>query len=65
MRGVVDGAPAAAAGIQEGDLLVKAGDRDLRTPDDLFAVLGDVEPGRQLTIGLVRGADEPTVTVEF
>ena len=29
VRGVVDGSPAAAAGIQEGDLLVRAGDQEL------------------------------------
>ena len=43
VRGVVDGSPAAAAGIREGDLLVRAGDRDLARPDDLFAVLAGVE----------------------
>jgi serine protease Do len=65
VRGVVDGSPAAAAGIQQGDLLVKAGDADLTNPDDLFAALATVEPGGTLTIGLVRGTDESTVTVTF
>ena len=65
VRGVVDGSPAAAAGIQQGDLLVKAGDADLTTPDDLFAALATVDPGGTLTIGLVRGTDESTVTVTF
>lgn len=69
VRGVVDGSPAAAAGIQEGDLLVKAGPADmgadLTTPDDLFAALAAVEPGGTLTIGIIRGADESTVTVTF
>ena len=46
VRGVVEGSPADAAGIREGDLLVRAGDRDLRSPDDLFAVLATVEAGR-------------------
>ncbi len=46
VRGVVDGSPAAAAGIREGDLLVRAGDRDLVTADDLFAALADVERRR-------------------
>ena len=45
VRGVVDDSPAAAAGIREGDLLVRAGDRDLVTTDDLFAVLAEVAPG--------------------
>jgi S1-C subfamily serine protease len=65
VRGVVDDGPAANAGIKEGDLLVKAGDHDLRTPDDLFAALGGVEAGGQLAIALVRGAEELTVTVQF
>lgn len=65
VRSVVDGSPAAAAGIQEGDLLVTAGDAALARPDDLFAVLATVEPGSTLTVGLVRGTDESTVTVTF
>ena len=65
VRGVVDGSPAAAADIREGDLLVRAGDHDLATADDLFAVLADVTPGRELTITLVRGAEELTVTVTW
>ena len=65
VRGVVDDGPAATAGIKEGDLLVKAGEQDLRTADDLFAVLGGVEAGGQLAIALVRGAEELTVTVQF
>ena len=32
VRGVVDGSPAAAAGIREGDLLTTAGDRELARP---------------------------------
>jgi serine protease Do len=65
VRGVVDGSAAAAAGIREGDLLTTAGDRDLVAPDDLFGVLGGVAAGDQLTIALVRGAEELTVTVTF
>jgi serine protease Do len=65
VRGVVDDSPAAAAGIKQGDLLVKAGDRDLQTADDLFAALANVDAGGQLVIGLVRGAEELTVTVTF
>ena len=65
VRGVVDGSPAAAAAIQEGDLLVRAADQDLARADDLFTVLGGVTDGDSLAITLVRGADEQTVTVEF
>ena len=65
VRGVVEGSPAAAAGILEGDLLVRAGDHDLRSPDDLFAVLATVEAGANMVIALVRGAEELTVTASF
>jgi serine protease Do len=65
VRSVVDDSPAAAAGIREGDLLTKAGDRDLRVPDDLFGVLADVAADGQLVIELVRGAETSTVTVTF
>nr|MBA3286793.1 PDZ domain-containing protein [Acidimicrobiia bacterium] len=59
------GSPAAAAGIQDGDLLVRAGDRDLVRADDLFAVLAATTAGSDIEIGLVRGSDELTVTVSF
>jgi len=65
VRGVVEGSPAEVAGIREGDLLTKAGEQDLATPEDLFRVLGGIEAGGQLLIGLVRGAEESTVTVTF
>ena len=38
---------------------------DLRTPDDLFAVLAPVEPGGELALALVRGAEELIVTAAF
>jgi S1-C subfamily serine protease len=65
VREVADGSPAANAGIGRGDLLVRAGDRELRTTDDLFAVLGGVSTGDQLVLGVVRGVEELDVTVTF
>jgi serine protease Do len=65
VREVADGSPAAHAGISRGDLLVRSGDRDLRTTDDLFAVLGGVGTGDQLVLGVVRGVEELDLTVTF
>jgi S1-C subfamily serine protease len=66
VRAVVDGSPAAAAGLRQGDLLVAAGDRALRTPDDLHealeALTGD---GASLVLTVVRGVDESTTTVSW
>lgn len=61
VRGVEDGSPAAAAGVEAGDLIVSAGGRPVTDADDLHDALGAVEAPFQ--VGLVRGADERTVTV--
>ncbi len=64
VRSVDDGSPAERAGIRGGDLLVRAGGRDLVRADDLFEVLDSLE-GDTLEVGVVRGADELTVSVSF
>jgi serine protease Do len=60
VREVEDDSPAAKAGIAEGDLIVAVGDRQIADADDLFDALG---ASGDLSITLVRGADELTVTV--
>jgi S1-C subfamily serine protease len=65
VRGVEDGSPAAAAGIESGDLLVTAGDRVLQSADDLFEVLEAHAEADTLTLGVVRGSDERSVLVRF
>ncbi|MGZ4763205.1 MAG: S1C family serine protease [Ilumatobacteraceae bacterium] len=63
VRGVEPGGPAANAGIAEGDLLVKAADTLLDSIDALHEVLASV--GTTLSLTVVRGTEERTVTVEF
>lgn len=63
VRGVEEDGPAAAAGIERGDLLVAAGDAALSSPDDLFVVLADAPETISLTV--VRGEEERQVTVSF
>lgn len=65
VHAVVDDSPAANAGIQEGDLLVRAGGQDLTTLDDVFAILATLAPDDELAVDIVRGTDELTVTVTF
>jgi serine protease Do len=60
VREVEEGSPAANAGIVEGDLIVEAAGRTIATADDLFDALAT---SGDLSIGLVRGADELSVTV--
>jgi serine protease Do len=62
VRAVEPETPAAAAGLQPGDLLVAAGDRPLHGYDELFDAL---EGGGELTLTVVRGTEEREVTVHF
>jgi serine protease Do len=63
VRGVVDDSPAAAAGVERGDLLVRAGDRALTGVDDLFDAL-DGAPGT-LSLTVVRGTEERELEARF
>ena len=60
VREVEDDSPASKAGIAEGDLIVAVNDSPITNADELFDALGG---SGDLTITLVRGADEQTVTV--
>ena len=63
VRGVEPEGPAAKAGIAEGDLLVAAGDTPLVSIEALHDALGTA--ARHLTLTVVRGTEERTVTVTF
>jgi serine protease Do len=65
VRGVREDSPADKAGVERGDLLVKAGDADLVEVDDLHRVLDAQSAGATLELALVRGVDERKVTVTF
>jgi len=60
VREVEVDSPAAKAGIAEGDMIVAVGEMPITSADDLFDALGSEG---SLTITIVRGADEQTVTV--
>ena len=60
VREVEEDSPASKAGIAEGDLIVAVNDSPITNADELFDALGG---SGDLTITLVRGADEQTVTV--
>src|SRR4051812_40500982 len=61
VHAVAEDTPAAAAGLERGDLLVAAGGKELRAVDDLFDALdGDATT---LTLRVVRGTEERDVEV--
>jgi serine protease Do len=61
VRVVADGSPAAAAGLERGDLVVAAGGAPVREVDDLFDALD--RAGETLVLRVVRGTDERDVPV--
>jgi serine protease Do len=66
VRAVEDDGPAAAAGIERGDLIVTAGGAEVDGADALYAALDAVPAaGGDLELGIVRGTDERTITVTF
>jgi S1-C subfamily serine protease len=54
VTGVPQGGPAAAAGVQPGDVVVALGDREVGSIEDLLGALRDTEPGRQTTVTVSR-----------
>jgi S1-C subfamily serine protease len=62
---VSEGSPAAAAGLKVGDLLVAAGGVPIASVDDLHRAMDAARASNDLTLDLVRGTDEHTVSVRF
>jgi S1-C subfamily serine protease len=65
VREVAAGGPAAAAGVEPGDLIVAAGGREIASVDDLYAALDAHGGNAPLALGLVRGEADRTVKVEL
>lgn len=59
---VVDGSPAAAAGLRAGDVIVKAGDTEVASPDALHEAMAGTKPGEKLDLQLLRKGNRQKVT---
>ena len=65
VRSVVPGSPAARAGIQPGDQIVRADARELKNPFDWEAARLDLRVGDRVPLTIRRGGRELTVNVEI
>lgn len=67
VRGVAEDGPAAAAGIVEGDMIVKVGDATVADVDDLHDALQTAPTGEPFPVAVLRGADtvELQVTIKI
>ena len=60
---MVDNAPAAKAGLRQGDRIVRIGDADVREPDDVSTAVNARKPGDKVEIVVVRDGDRRTLNV--
>jgi len=65
VHAVEEGGAADGGGIRPGDLIVRVGERDVTTVDELAAALEDTDPGVAVAVLVVRGAEEITLTVDL
>ena len=63
---VSEGSPAAAAGLQAGDILTRIGEQEVKDLRSYSDILKTLEPGQQVTAMVLRGDEvvELQVTVE-
>lgn len=60
---IVAGSPAAEAGLQEGDIIVKVNDTEINDKTTLASVLGRYTPGQTVKLTVNRGGETKTVDV--
>ena len=60
---VTDGSPAAKAGLREGDLILRYGDREVNSIQDLTRAVADTKAGATRDVRLLRDGREQTVRV--
>jgi len=61
VNNVEPGSPAATAGLQEGDVVIAIGDREVRSSEELVVAVDAYNPGDEITIEFVRGSSSQTV----
>ncbi|HLF26393.1 MAG TPA: PDZ domain-containing protein [Anaerolineae bacterium] len=54
--------PAAAAGVKRGDILLQLNDTAINQPHELFTALADLSRGAQVTLNVLHGDEQRTLT---
>jgi serine protease Do len=65
VKSVVENSPASRAGFQAGDVILKFGDEQVHTFEDLVHLLAGVEPGQKVPVEVQRDGKTVTLTVTF
>ncbi len=62
---VTEGAPAAKAGLQEGDIITAVNGSRLRDFNELRTMIANMAPGEEVTLEVTRGEDALSIEVEL
>ena len=62
---VAEGGPAAAAGLQEGDIITRLGDQEITSADGMILAVRGHKIGETVDITFMRGTEEMTAQVTF
>ena len=62
---VVSGSAAEQAGLQSGDLILKLGDKQVTSGEELSSAIGEYKPGDKAVLTIQRDSKEMTVEVTF
>jgi len=65
IKSVTDESAAEKAGLKEGDIITKIGDKKIETPDDLTEAIQDHKPGDKVNITYLRDKKEQKATAEL
>jgi S1-C subfamily serine protease len=65
VQAVEEGSPAEGSGLQRGDLIVEAESRPMTSPDDLHTILETGGPEGSVSLKVIRGSEERTVSVSL
>lgn len=61
-NGVVDGSPAAQAGVQPGDIIIRVNDKAISETTSLSGAIAGLSPGQTVTLTIVRDGREQRLT---
>jgi serine protease Do len=65
VEGVVPGSPAERAGIKRGDIIVQVNGQPVAGPPELTRRIAGTPPGARVSVGVVRGREPTTLSVEL
>lgn len=65
ISGTRAGSPAQKAGLKNGDIIIKFGDKDVKNIYDLTYLLGEFKPGDEVDVVVIRGEEKLTLKAKL